>query len=82
MLSNSVDHIEELASIISINDLNLLNDIVESNDLRHDEYFDEVDSKFSFDAEDLAEWIAEDDEYIEKCVVNSNDETFHKYSFQ
>ena len=81
MLSNSVDHIEELATIISIEDLKHLNDIAESNDLRNNESFDdEVVSKFSFDSEDLAEWIVEDDELLDKCVKISDKQTLHEFS--
>jgi len=64
----------EITSFFTIEDLNILNDIDETDVPKNNQSFqNDIESMFSFDAEDLAEWINEDDDLSEKSASSSDD---------
>jgi len=75
---------EELDSFFATEeDLNILNDADEINVTKNNESSDnDIESRFSFDAEDLAEWINEDDDLSEKCASLSDDDSFLECSLR
>ena len=76
ILDNNNITTAEITSFFTIEDLNILSDIDETDVPKNSQSFQndiESMSMFSFDAEDLAEWINEDDDLSEKSASSSDD---------